>query len=43
METAKMTLHKMNFEKTMITLGMTVMECMGFLMLVCGILDIKIF
>ena len=43
MHTLRLNYNKMDFEKTMITLGMALMEVTGTVLLVCGIFDIRIF
>lgn len=43
MNTRGLQIHKINIEKAMILLGMTCMEGMGLIMLVCGIFGVKIF
>lgn len=42
MQTLRLNLDKVDFEKAMITLGMTLMEVTGFILLVCGLFDIRI-
>ena len=36
-------MNTLRFEKTMIALGMTLMEASGMVLLICGILDIRLF
>ncbi len=43
MNTVRLYFGKIDFEKVMITLGMTLMELFGVITLFCGIMDIKIF
>lgn len=43
MNTLRLQYGKIDFEKVMITLGMALMEASGVVLLVCGLLDIKIF
>lgn len=43
MNTLRLQYDKIDFEKVMITLGMALMEASGAVLLVCGLLDIKIF
>lgn len=43
MHAAKFSFQKMNIERMLISLGMTVMEAFGLVMLICGIAGIKIF
>lgn len=43
MNVLQLQLKKMDIEKMMIGLGMVLMETTGLVLLVCGILDIKIF
>ncbi len=43
MNTRRLNLHKIDLEKVVITLGMSLMEIFGVVALFCGILDIKIF
>lgn len=43
MNTLRLNYTKIDFEKVMITLGMALMEVSGIILLVCGLLDIKIF
>jgi len=40
---ALLEIQKINIQRTVISLGMAFMEAFGFIMLICGILDIKIF
>ena len=42
MQTLRLNLDKIDFEKAMITLGMALMETTGFILLVCGLFDIRI-
>lgn len=42
MQTLKLNLQKIDFEKVMITLGMALMETTGVILLVCGLFDIRI-
>lgn len=42
MQTLRLNLAKIDFEKAMITLGMALMEATGVILLVCGLLDIQI-
>ena len=42
MQTLKLNLAKMDIEKTMITLGMALMEATGIVLLLCGLFDIRI-
>ena len=43
MNTLRLQYNKMDIEKMLITIGMAVMEVTGFVLLFCGLLDIKIF
>lgn len=43
MNTLRLQFNKMNMEKMMITIGMALMETSGLVLLVCGLLNIKIF
>ena len=43
MNTLRLTVGKIDFEKVFITLGISLMEVFGVVTLFCGILDIKIF
>lgn len=43
MNTLRLQYSKIDFEKVIITLGMALMEASGVVLLVCGLLDIKIF
>ncbi len=42
MQTLKVNLQKIDFERAMITLGMALMETTGVILLVCGLFDIHI-
>ena len=43
MQVTRLEFCKMDIERILISLGMTFMEGVGLLMLICGILGIKIF
>ena len=43
MNTVRVELQKLDVERTLISVGMMLMECIGFVMLVCGILGVKLF
>ena len=43
MHTVRLEIQKINLERKLISFGMTVMEGLGFILLICGILGIKIF
>lgn len=43
MNTLRLQYSKMDVEKIMITLGMTLMEVSGIVLLICGLFDIRIF
>lgn len=43
MNTIRLSFNRVEMEKVMITLGMALMEASGVVLLVCGLLDIKIF
>lgn len=42
MQTLRLSLTKIDFEKAMITIGMAIMEVTGVVFLVCGLFDIRI-
>ena len=43
MNTLRLDYYKIDVERIIITLGIALMEVSGFILLVCGLLDIKIF
>ncbi len=43
MQTVRLDFSKIDVERILISLGMTVMESFGLIMLICGIFGIKIF
>lgn len=42
MNTLRMNYYKIDVERMLITLGITLMEVSGFVLLICGLFDIKI-
>lgn len=43
MNTLRLNYYKIDIERILITLGLALMEASGFLLLMCGLFDIKIF
>lgn len=42
MNTLRLNYYKIDVERMLITLGITLMEVSGFVLLICGLFDIKI-
>lgn len=42
MNTLRLNYYKIDVERILITLGITLMEVSGFVLLICGLFDIKI-